>query len=49
MSSTHIQIEIENLKCGGCANTMVMAMSSIDGVTSGGCSLVGAKRCLPYS
>lgn len=49
MSSTHIQIEIENLECGGCASTIVKALSSIDGVTAGGCSLVGAKRCLPYS
>jgi copper chaperone len=28
-----MDIQIENLKCGGCANTIVKGLSAIDGVT----------------
>jgi copper chaperone len=34
MSNTNMEIEIDNLKCGGCANTIVKGLSEIDGVTS---------------
>jgi copper chaperone len=34
MSNTPMIIEIENLKCGGCANTIVKGLSDIEGVSS---------------
>jgi copper chaperone len=34
MSKTTLQIEIENLKCGGCANSIVKGLAEIDGVSS---------------
>jgi copper chaperone len=34
MSNTNMQIEINNLKCGGCANTIVKGLDQIDGVSS---------------
>ena len=34
MSDTVMQIEVENVKCGGCANTIVKGLSAIQGVTS---------------
>jgi copper chaperone len=34
MSNTTMQIEIDNLKCGGCANTIVKGLGDIDGVSA---------------
>lgn len=34
LSNTNTQIEIDNLKCGGCANTIVKGLGEIDGVSS---------------
>lgn len=34
MSNTGMQIEIDNLRCGGCANTIVKGLGEIDGVNS---------------
>jgi copper chaperone len=34
MSNTNMQIEIDNLKCGGCASTIVKGLGEIDGVSS---------------
>ncbi len=34
MPNSTMQIEIDNLKCGGCANTIVKGLGEIDGVSS---------------
>ena len=34
MPNNTLQIEIDNLKCGGCANTIVKGLGDIDGVSS---------------
>lgn len=34
MPNIQMQIEIDNLKCGGCTNTIVRGLSAIEGVGS---------------